>query len=182
MNVIRRTLAEISRALTAAGIEHMVIGGMANIAWGSPRTTRDVDFTVAAEREDARDILAVLGHQVRSVTETLDACLDNGVLPFIHRSGIHVDLILSRHPYAQLAIDRAVAFQIENTPVKFCTPEDLILHKIISDREKDLSDVADLLRRRRDTLDRSYLEPRVRELALLLERPEIEERLHAGLA
>lgn len=57
-----------------------------------------------------------------------------------------------------------------------------MLHKIISDRDRDRSDVADLLRRRRDSLDREYLDPRVHELAVILERPELEERYRDALA
>jgi predicted nucleotidyltransferase len=175
-------VAEIARALTQAHIQSMVIGGVANAVWGNPRATIDVDLTIACAPEEYPRVLAALGSFVAKLPPNLEEHLANGVLPFIHRSGIQVDLILSRHPYAQQALDRAVTVRIENVPVKFCTPEDLILHKIISDREKDRSDVADLLRRRRETLDLSYLEPRVRELAHLLERPEIEERLRAGLA
>jgi hypothetical protein len=66
--------------------------------------------------------------------------------------------------------------------VKFCTPEDLILHKIISERDRDRSDVAELLKRRRDTLDREYLDPRVHELAVLLDRPDIDQRYLAAFA
>jgi hypothetical protein len=45
--------------------------------------------------------------------------------------------------------------------------------KIISDRPRDLADAEALSRRRRDTLDRSYLEPGLREFAESLERSEI---------
>ena len=43
-------------------------------------------------------------------------------------------------------------------------------------------DVAELLKRRRDTLDRDYLDPRVHELAVLLDRPDIDERYLAAFA
>ncbi|HEX7832002.1 MAG TPA: nucleotidyl transferase AbiEii/AbiGii toxin family protein [Thermoanaerobaculia bacterium] len=182
MNRIRTTLAGVAAALAASEIKCMVIGGMANIAWGSSRATRDVDFTVMASQHDASHIIEALGAQIAKLPPDLDDYLRDGVLPFIHASGVHVDLILSRHPYAELAIARAVTFDVEGTPVRFCTPEDLVLHKIISERDRDRSDVADLLRRRRDSLDREYLDPRVHELAVILERPELEERYRDALA
>ena len=55
----------------------------------------------------------------------------------------------------------------------FCTPEDLILLKIVSERERDRADVRGIARRQKGRLDLDYLEPRVRELAELLERPGI---------
>lgn len=48
--------------------------------------------------------------------------------------------------------------------------------KIISDRPRDLADAEALIRRRAGTLDRTYLEPRIREFAASLERPEILTR------
>jgi hypothetical protein len=57
--------------------------------------------------------------------------------------------------------------------LRVITPEDLLLMKIISDRPRDLADAEALSRRRRDTLDRSYLEPGLREFAESLERSEI---------
>ncbi len=175
-------MIDVVRALSAAEIDYMVIGGLAHIAWGSGRSTRDVDITLAVDPSDVRIVLRALGTQVGELVEDIEACLQNGVLAFVHRSGVHVDLMLTRHPYAQQAIDRAITLKVMSVPVKFCTPEDLVLHKIISERDKDRLDVADILRRRRETLDRAYLDPRVHELAVILERPEIEQRYLAALA
>ncbi len=58
--------------------------------------------------------------------------------------------------------------------IRFCTAEDLVLMKIISERPKDRDDVRQILSRQGDALDHAYLKPRVHELATLLERPEIE--------
>lgn len=181
MKGLRRTLVDVAKALTAYGIDYMVIGGMSHIAWGSARTTSDIDLTVAVERDEHGRLLEALRHHIEKLPPDLDEYLADGLLPFNHRSGVRVDLLLSKHPYAQHAMERAVPITILGTPVKFCTPEDLVLHKIISERERDRSDVADLLRRRRDTLDREYLDPRVHELAVILERPEIEERYRSLL-
>ncbi len=51
--------------------------------------------------------------------------------------------------------------------------EDLILVKLASEREKDLADARNLLRRHADTLDREYLEPLLLELAEALARDDI---------
>jgi hypothetical protein len=45
--------------------------------------------------------------------------------------------------------------------------------KIISERPKDIADAEAITRRRVLDLDVAYLEPRIRELASLLEKPEI---------
>ncbi len=67
------------------------------------------------------------------------------------------------------------SFDEAGIPIRFCTPEDLILHKIISERPKDLEDIRGVLAAQRGKLDLLYLEPRIRELADLLGRPAILE-------
>ncbi len=49
-----------------------------------------------------------------------------------------------------------------------------LLHKIVSERPQDQTDVRGVVRRRLENLDLTYLEPRIAELARLLDRPEIE--------
>jgi hypothetical protein len=153
----------------------MVIGGMANSAWGNPRSTSDVDLTVAVDRDHAQELIDTLGEQIAGYSVDPVDSLPAGLVLFVHRSGVKVDLLLSRHPYARSAIERAVTIKVRRKQVKFCTPEDLVLHKIISERERDRSDVEYILRRRRKTLDREYLDVRVHELAVMLDRPEIEQ-------
>jgi Nucleotidyltransferase of unknown function (DUF6036) len=53
--------------------------------------------------------------------------------------------------------------------------EDLVLMKIISEREKDLMDARALLRRFRTSLDFDYLMPKLEELAEALAQPDILE-------
>ena len=55
--------------------------------------------------------------------------------------------------------------------------EDLVLMKAVSEREKDWDDARRLMKRHGRTVDRPYLEPRLRELAEVLARPRILELL-----
>ncbi len=53
--------------------------------------------------------------------------------------------------------------------------------KLSSNREKDLQDARNLLRRHARSIDRAYLEPMVRELAETLGRRDVVEVLQKGL-
>ena len=57
--------------------------------------------------------------------------------------------------------------------MNIATVEDLIWMKLISERHKDIEDARRLIRRFRLTLDRAYLEPRLRELSEALARQDI---------
>ena len=66
--------------------------------------------------------------------------------------------------------------EIGDISIKFCTAEDLILLKIISERSKDLQDIRGILRFQKENLDYPYLEPRIKELSDLLDRPGIRQQ------
>jgi hypothetical protein len=57
--------------------------------------------------------------------------------------------------------------------VHFCTPEDLIIYKLASERPQDHLDVEGVVLRQAETLDRTYLDRQLRDLAAGLERPEV---------
>lgn len=47
----------------------------------------------------------------------------------------------------------AVELSIADHPVRLCTPEDLILHKIVSEQERELADARGVTLRRNQSLD-----------------------------
>ena len=67
------------------------------------------------------------------------------------------------------------------TKVRFMTAEDLILHKIVSERPRDHEDIVGIMRRQSGALDLSYLRPRILELARALSRPDMIEEFEALL-
>jgi len=95
------------------------------------------------------------------------------VLPLETSTGIRADVVAAGLPYEEEAIRRAVPLAVGGLDVRVCTAEDLILHKIISDRPRDLEDVAGVIAKQTSKLDRVYLDPRVEEIAAGLERPTI---------
>ena len=170
-------LADLTRVLSEGAIPYMLIGGLANIVWGEPRATLDIDVTVWVVDAQVPATVDLLGRDFRILVEQpADFISRTRVLPLESASGVRVDVIFGLLSFEQDAIGRAVIVEVAGVAVKVCTAEDLILMKIISDRERDLQDVRGIVGRRLQSLDRGYLEPRIRELSQLLERPDIEAR------
>ena len=171
-------------ALERAGIDYMVVGGMAVIVLGTPRLTVDVDIAVAVDARDPKAVkrlIKILGPRVDQMPPGADEFVrDTGVLPFRHPSGVKVDLGVSENPYALNAIARAVTIDVDGKPVKFCSPEDLILHKLVADRNKDWDDIKGIMQAQ--DLDREYLDPMVEQMAQATTRGEIVERYRSLLA
>ncbi len=175
MKGLESALVSVARFLDAQALPYMVIGGMANAIWGVPRATLDVDVTVWAPPGPPPDVLAAFDgpFQVRPA-KPLEFVRDTRVLPVETLDGVRIDVIFGMLPFERDAISRAVTRTIQGSPVRFCTAEDLVLLKIMSERPRDLDDVRHVIREQIRDLDRDYLDPRVAELAVLLERPEIE--------
>lgn len=105
-------------------------------------------------------------HYTILVKDPSDFVRDTRVLPASTQSGVRIDLLFGLLPFEEEAVRRAARVEAAGRTIRVCTPEDLILIKIISDRPRDLEDARAIVRRRLPALDLGYLEPRV------LERPD----------
>lgn len=175
MNSIERVVAQVVDFLELRQVPYMVFGALAVLVWGKPRVTQDVDFKV--EAGDGLELLGACASVFRiRVVDGPRFVAETAVIPIlVGETDMPVDLVLASLPYESAAIRRARDTQIGGRTVKVCSPEDLILHKIVSERPRDLEDVAGIVHRQGEALDRSYLEPRIRELATAFARPEIWE-------
>lgn len=81
------------------------------------------------------------------------------VLPCLDkRSGIRIDFIFSFSPYEAAALKKAREIKIDTRSVKIAAPEDLIIHKLIAGRPRDLEDVRSVIIHQGDKLDWVYTE------------------------
>jgi hypothetical protein len=170
-------MVDLAQRLKAAGVPYMVIGGAANLVWGEPRLTRDVDATVQCDIARLSDLLAALAPAFLPRCQDPEAFVrQTRVLPLSYVDGIPVDLIFAGISYERAAIQRARRVRVGAAWVRIATAEDLIVHKAISSRSRDYEDVTGIIRRQGPNLDRQYLDPLIRGLAADLERPDIWER------
>jgi hypothetical protein len=177
INIFENALSDITDLFDRHEISYMVIGGLANARWGRPRATLDIDITVWAPGPGINTILALLQKDYIPLIENpVDFIAQTRVLPVKTKDDQRIDIIFGALPFERTAIDRAVKVPVGSTTVNFCTPEDLILLKIISDRPKDSEDVRGILAYQKEKLDFDYLEPRIAELAGLLEKPGISRQ------
>ena len=123
-----------------------------------------------------------MGHRYQLlVPDPLGFAKETRVVPLVTPTAVRVDLILAGMPYEERAIQRAVEVQVAARGIRFCSPEDLVLHKLASERARDAEDVEGVVLRQGPGLDRHYLDPMVQQLAHGLERPAILEHYRACL-
>ncbi len=182
MNLLEAALVDISSFLSEQRIAYMVIGGFANLHWGRPRLTEDLDITVQVPDSDLPGFVARLGKRYQLLAdEPLRFAQETRVVPITTPASVRVDLILSGMLYEQQAIRRAVAVPVAGQEIRFCAAEDLILHKLASERARDAEDVEGVVARQGPRLDRAYLDPLVDQLSRGLERPAIREHYRLSL-
>ncbi len=142
-----RLLGAVAAALDARGLPYMVVGGQAVLLHGEPRLTRDIDMTLAAGPDRLDDVLeAARAAGLEPLVDAEDFTRRTLVLPCREpASGIRVDFILSFSSYEKEAIARSVVVALAGAPVRFACAEDLVVHKVLAGRPRDLEDVRGIL-------------------------------------
>jgi hypothetical protein len=137
----------------------MVIGGLAVSVWGEPRVTRDVDLKVLIQREDAQLLVDVLLPDYSPLhPDPLGALRRQAVLFVKDHAGTRLDLLLAETAFDAKAMDRACLVAMPGgRSVRVCSPEDLLVYKLISTRARDHEDARGIVRRQGDKLDDRYV-------------------------
>ncbi len=157
---MKELLKRIAKALDDEGLAYMVIGGQAVLIYGEPRFTRDIDITVLVTPQNLNKVLEVVrraGLEILVDDDIEKFVKDTWVLPaYDPDSGFRVDFIFSWTPYEKQAVERGRVIEVLGYPVKFASPEDIIILKMISGRGRDLEDIAGIVRRVKN-LDIEYI-------------------------
>ncbi len=176
MTELEAALAEVAIALERCKLPYMLIGGLAIASKGEARATLDVDISAWVDPERTRETTECLCRQLRALpADPVRFVEDRKVLPAMTSLGVRADIIYASLPIEREAIRRAVMTSLAGRSIPVASVEDLLLMKLISEREKDLLDARALLRRFKSSLDLNYLMPKLEDLAGGLARPDILE-------
>jgi hypothetical protein len=165
-------LKQLARELDRGRIPYMVIGGQAVQLYGEPRMTRDIDLTLGLGSEGLDRVVEVCGRcglkplpsaPVEFVKETM-------VLPALDEgTGIRVDFVFSATDYERQAIGRSRPVELGGVEVHFATAEDVVIHKLVAGRPRDIEDVRGILAKN-SGFDREYVERWLRAFGRTLDR------------
>jgi len=162
MNPVKVQLKALSVFLSEQKIDYAILGGIAVFIYGEPRLTSDVDVNIILNKDDIREFLKN-GRRYGFTPAMSNASRIGrtmGVIPMSFAkgkvSGIF-DFILAENILELNAIKRGKIKKIGPVTVKVVTPEDLVIHKITSQRARDLEDIPGILIRQKGKLDLKYI-------------------------
>ena len=153
---------DVLTLLRDGGVQFVIVGGIAVILHGVPRTTADLDLVVDLDPANLRRLVAAmnrLGYRPRIPVDPLELCDaarrrewrdEKGMRAFTFQLPGHpladIDILIdSPVDFAELA-RRAERIDAGGLMLRVANPEDLIRMKTAAGREQDLDDV-DALRR-----------------------------------
>jgi hypothetical protein len=157
----------------------MLIGGQAVLLYGEPRLTRDIDITLGVDVDKLQSIISLAGSlALKILPENIETFTrQTMVLPVVHEeTGIRVDFIFSFSPYEQQAIAKARKVRMLDQDVYFAAPEDVVIHKIVAGRPRDIEDVRGIILKVPE-IDTAYIRQWLNDFSDALGDDEIKNRL-----
>lgn len=171
---IQNVLQQITSALDQAGIAYMLCGSFASAFYGTARSTQDIDFVIQASPAQLRAFIGGLpaGQYYADLDSALEAEQRQSMFNVIDQvTGWKIDFIMPKpRPYSQEEFRRRKRVTLHGVPLFMTTAEDTIISKLewarLGQSERQIQDVAAVLRVQWNDLDHTYLESWILVLAL----------------
>lgn len=160
------TLREIVARLDAMGIDYMLVGSVAALAYGRSRSTQDLDVVVAPDEGPLRALLRSLPSERFYASESAlrEAVSRQTQFNIIDMdTGWKVDVIpRKRRPFSETEFSRRSRLDVLGVEIYVATVEDTIVAKLEwakagGGSERQLEDVRELVRLAAQNLDRDYV-------------------------
>lgn len=145
------SIAEILRALDAADVRYLLIGGYASVIHGIPRTTVDLDIAVPPTAEDLASVIGVLRHLgLESDTDRPDEILGQGGVSCSNARNVDVVTSLATGSFDEFW-QRRLTVTFQGIEVSVISRRDQIRLLRATGRPGDLEDADALVRLGRES-------------------------------
>ncbi len=147
--------AKVARWLEEMGIRYFIIGGIALQYWGETRLTRDVDVTVLVKPEQLEGFFQEALKLFRPrIPDALEFARQHRVLLLETENGVPIDISLGIFGYEEEAWEHSKEMEFAGIGrLRLISAEDLIVHKCVAGRPRDVEDVESILVRQRLQVD-----------------------------
>ena len=150
---------KVARWLEGLGIRYFIIGGIALQYWGETRLTRDVDVTVLVKPEQLEVFLQEALKQFHPrIPDAVGFARQHRVLLLETENGVPIDISLGTFGYEEEAWKHSKEVEFAGIGrLRLISPEDLIIHKCVAGRARDVEDVEAILIRQKLQVDQERI-------------------------
>lgn len=167
-------LRRITAALDKSGAGYMLTGSFAGAHHGVPRSTQDIDIVISASAAQLGELVRLLPSSEYYVD--FDAALDAHTRESMFNvvdlaTGWKIDLIICKsRAFSQEEFSRRQMVTVQGLHLFVASAEDVVIAKLewarLAQSQRQIEDVAAILKLRWESLDRQYLEKWISELSL----------------
>lgn len=151
-------IVAIGGALTEADIPHAFGGANALAYYATPRATADIDLNVFVPSSRASHVLAVLGGLgVATGGPKLTEFIERDGQARVFWEKTPIDLFFSYDALHDSSMERRRLVDFGEDTIHVLSPEDLMVYKVIFNREKDWRDIAEMIYAAEGNLDFDYV-------------------------
>ena len=177
-NPLEFQLKQIRELTSQLKIEYTILGGLAVSVYGEPRLTLDIDVNIILDNGKINTFLkkakkygfSPIPSKIKKFIKT------TGVIPMKFSKNKVVgkcDFIIAQNPLEYSGIKRARLKKLYSIKLKLITPEDLVIHKITSQRPRDIEDLTGILIRQKGKLDLHYINLWLKKISKVNKKPEL---------
>ena len=165
---------DVGRHLDGVGARWCIGGSVASSLLGVPRATLDVDLVADLRRPHVAPLCAALIGEYYVDEDTCRWAVDTrrSFNAIHHATMIKIDVFCAKDDALSRAeLTRRLFLDIGGRSVPVCSPEDIILQKLLwfvaaGGSERQWNDALGVVQTRRDELDRRYLDEHAEPLGL----------------
>jgi hypothetical protein len=170
MSDIEKVLKIVCEFLNENDLRYVVVGGIAVMYHGVPRTTVDIDFLVDMNKTEiklfgsflqSKDFEANIQDMIEAIDEQTHCSI------FVNNSLLRLDVQGVISDFDRATLERAIKVNFLNTTISLGSVEDTLINKILFESEQDIRDASGIIIRHKDDLDYHYIERTCESLGIL---------------
>lgn len=160
MRKIEEILKLVCNFLNESNVEYVIVGGMAVLFYGNPRTTMDIDYVIQLTDKDIPILVKFLQengfyadeYDMRAALEEKSHCTveDKETMFRLDIKGIYSEM-------DERVLRNKKRIELNGITIYIASPEDTIANKLLFSREQDIKDALGIYARQYNILKMEYL-------------------------
>ncbi|MFQ5888404.1 MAG: DUF6036 family nucleotidyltransferase [Candidatus Hydrothermarchaeales archaeon] len=161
-------------------VDYVIVGGLAVIFHGIPRTTMDADIILQIKEDKMHKFIDFLKENrfFASLEDMRDAFSEKSHFTAEDKdSMIRLDIKGIYNKMDQQTFERRMDFVHKDTKIYLASPEDTIANKLVYGSEQDIRDAEGIYARQMGKLDLSYLERVCRDMGVADDLERLKKKI-----